>query len=45
MSSKFDNDTILYKLDSIKNHTTTNKKAKPETYEADDDDDRVGKEE
>ena len=44
MSSKFDNETILYMLDSIKNHITTNKKAKTETYEADDDDDRVVKE-
>jgi len=43
MSSKFDNETILYMLDSIKNHITTNKKAKTDVYEADDDDDRVVK--
>ena len=42
MSSKFDDDTILYMIDSIKNHIT--KKSKPETYEADVDDDRVVKE-
>ena len=44
MSSKFDQETILYMLDSIKNHITTNKKAKTDVYEADDDDDRVVKE-
>jgi len=43
MSSKFDDDTILYMIDSIKNHITK-KKAKTETYEADVDDDRVVKE-
>jgi len=34
--SKFDNETILYMIDSIKNHIT--KKSKPEVYDADDED-------
>ena len=36
MSSKFDNETILYMLDSIKNHITTNKKSKTDVCEVDD---------